>query len=272
MYASDDSVDSTAEVINADTLKGRQASEYALVEVTDDLQEQLDAISKPIYQFYLCDPSDSDIDNKLTEIYNSSEVGVPLYFIAAIGYSTVGGFYASLLYGTWHFCLNRNVLGEYGDVDSEGAVLVGIHSQGYSVIRRYNSTTGWAVWMWNNPPLVETLDYDNYAWGYSRTEFATTEMYNGRIVYTRLIDCGVVGVGNKYLGLDFYYSDSDNCHFIRCEGYYYDANGNFDCFPNENIKVTTTTGGMYDPVVCINSNYDYSNYKVFVRVWYTKDD
>ena len=79
---------------------------------------------------------------------------------------------------------------------------------GYSARRYGNSVTNvWQPWEYENPPMTAGVEY------------RTTERYNGKVVYTKLVDCGETGTSNKYVdtGLNAGVYDIIGYEgFIRC--------------------------------------------------------
>ena len=77
------------------------------------------------------------------------------------------------------------------------------YSANPSVRRRMCISDAWHAWEWENPPMALGVEY------------RTTERWNGKAVYTKLIDCGTASDGATVsTGLPY-----ANYHIIRCESF-----------------------------------------------------
>jgi hypothetical protein len=168
------------------------------------------------------------------------------------GYTANNVIYNNHYKGTVGFVLRGGVTLEVDNVlvtDANGNVL---YREDFSA---YDGA--WGEWIWQTPPMSTDPDKD----------YATTEIYNGKRVYTKLIDFGYLpsnsakGMIPKIRG--------EIKHFVRSEGYYYDTNGNFDCIPNDEVSITTSTDGMWMPYVAVaTKETQYTDKTAYVRIWY----
>jgi hypothetical protein len=121
-----------------------------------------------------------------------------------------------------------------------------------SMLRRTRfSHNTFSEWDWVNPPM------------WTGVEFRTTERYNGKTVYAKLIDCGQVTAGgetvvNVSLGT-----------IIRCE-----ANNQWASLPmhQENTNGYKLYVVSAEPnQIRIYAGSAHTNVRVHVQVWYTKE-
>ena len=137
-------------------------------------------------------------------------------------------------------------------------VQIGIQwTSGVMVTRHHTSSAGWSEWEYINPPMV------------AGTEYRTTERWNGKVVYTRLINCGAMPNNTNvninclvktWTVIDFevvFISD-----YLSIKLPHFDASGKMTaraiCNTNSSvIQIMTTT--------------DMSSYTGYATIKYTKD-
>ena len=121
----------------------------------------------------------------------------------------------------------------------------------------------------NRMAAVETEMIVNIVTG---VEVATNERFNGKTVYCKAVDVGVLpnaGSNNIPSGLDM-----TAIEVVRIEGIAKNSNGTTIPLPNTSQNNTysigcfLTAGGN----IQIGTNIDRSDYKGIVRIYYTKED
>lgn len=151
-------------------------------------------------------------------------------------------------------------------MQASGILRVEARETGYIKQTEIQATTGiertrtciggaWGEWEWVNPPMDIGVEY------------RTTERWNGKTVYTRIVDCGYLPASSKK---KVSWDTTGQCCPIRCSGeamvsptqdpksipYYNEGNS---------IQVGVTNWDIY-----ITTTGDYSSQQARVQVWYTK--
>ena len=113
---------------------------------------------------------------------------------------------------------------------------------------------------WINPPMVLGLEY------------RTAERWNGKAVYTRLMDCGISTSGNKTIEWDI-----GAKHIVRNSVVMVNGTGYGEPLPV--IHENNFTSGNYTAYVAgcahdkiqIYSNLGMANRQLYAHVWYVKE-
>lgn len=116
---------------------------------------------------------------------------------------------------------------------------------------RYNVDETWSEWEWVNPPMELGVEY------------RTTERWNGKPVYTKLVDFGDVGPGASTL-----YA-ACGTRVIRASATHGTAVLPFDGF--ENGSTYPVTIGINCSNVYINVGADAGTHNLTIQYWYIKD-
>lgn len=128
-------------------------------------------------------------------------------------------------------------------------------------IKRYwnNATNSWVDWEWINPPMLTGVEY------------RTTERYNGKPVYTKLVNLGVVADQGSYStgvsGVVIRYVAQ-----LPSAGITVPYNGrNTAYFGTSSVYVCLATdGGIWYSHWVIGSSYS-GRFTANIQLWYTKD-
>jgi len=120
----------------------------------------------------------------------------------------------------------------------------------------YNTVDGETEWL--NPPMVMGVEY------------RTTERWQGKAVYTKVIDCGVLPNAN-YISVRY---SNENVYPLRCTGQQTSTvKGNTDTLPfrwNNNGTEQITAIYAADLSVIITTTVDMSTCTATAQVWYVK--
>ncbi len=120
----------------------------------------------------------------------------------------------------------------------------------------YNTVDGETEWL--NPPMVMGVEY------------RTTERWQGKAVYTKVIDCGVLPNAN-YISVRY---SNENVYPLRCTGQQTSTvKGNTDTLPfrwNNNGTEQITAIYAADASVIITTTVDMSTCTATAQVWYVK--
>ena len=110
-------------------------------------------------------------------------------------------------------------------------------------------------WEWVNPPMIPGVEY------------RTTERWNGNVVYTKLVSCGLLpNANNKSVD----WGAQGSCYPIRWSGAASISNDQepkglpYDNVDNS-IRVGVTSWAIY-----LTTTSDYSTQEAYVQIWYTK--
>ena len=154
-----------------------------------------------------------------------------------------------------------NIRYGYGRVDSyDGSraiqTLTPVIPEIASTLVRYklNDYAGWSEWEWVNPPMH--LD----------VEYRTTERWNGKVVYTQLINADFLpNATTKSLTV------TDTGHVIRCSACGFDGGGS-------SISIPFNIGNDYEigchgqsGNIVLYTSYDCAGITAYVTACYTKD-
>ena len=121
------------------------------------------------------------------------------------------------------------------------------------VLRRISKGSTYIEWEWENPPMV------------LNTEYRTTERWQGKAVYTTLINCGAMPNNAQTITAHGKAMKT----VLRCSG----TAGTYVFPDSRTAGGTTSTDELCVSVstVYITTNYDASANNAYVQVWYTKD-
>ena len=114
--------------------------------------------------------------------------------------------------------------------------------------------TTWSILEWENPPMQ--LD----------VEYRTTERHEGKPVYTKLVDCGMLP--NCTTKVVAWTNNSSADKAIR----FTSSNGNGGVLPmrlSSSSKVNIYIS-IYNNVIDIETEFDASSQHCYTQVWYTK--
>ena len=115
-----------------------------------------------------------------------------------------------------------------------------------NLVRKYNGTA-WSPWEWVNPPMKLGVEY------------RTTERYNGKPVYVKLVDFGA-GANNTEKSVEH---GASNAIVIDYGGYAKRANGTLSV-----PWITHSTLSVSDTVIVMTADANYSGYNVYVWIKY----
>lgn len=131
-----------------------------------------------------------------------------------------------------------------------------IGSTGNKLVRRKLSGV-WNEWEWENPPMSLGVEY------------RTTERWQGKVVYTKLVDCGALP-NNNYKNT----STGVEATYIKIVGIATNPNNGNPIVYNMPILSNT---GVRARIACLGNNIqtytteDLSKYTCQAQIWYTKD-
>ncbi len=125
----------------------------------------------------------------------------------------------------------------------------------YTLIRTYNGTS-FSPWEWVNPPMIPGIEY------------RTTERWNGKAVWTALVDCGAAVNPKLAIQTDFRCTD-----IIRWSG----RVGGF-ALPHIETSLSDSYAGWANAfnwnncvLIRVYAGVNMVGEPAFIRVWYTKD-
>ena len=124
----------------------------------------------------------------------------------------------------------------------------------YVVCRRSFSQNKWSPWDWVNPPMEMGVEY------------RTTELYLGKPVYFKVVDCGTCPA-NGYK--DVVYGTTGIVLPIRCEGTWSYANRSTIPFESSN-EDQLHIGALGGAIRIKTGGKDFSGFTCTATVWYTK--
>ena len=124
-----------------------------------------------------------------------------------------------------------------------------IHST--SVVRRISTSEGWSEWEWENPPMVLS------------TEYRTLERWQGKPVYTMLVDCGGM-VNGKRVDLDV-----EHMSILR-----HAATIGENSLPLNNYGTYVSAQHVGQTAIAIlmySGSESFQGMSTYTQIWYTKD-
>ena len=123
---------------------------------------------------------------------------------------------------------------------------------GNSVCRRVCDNDVFGEWEWDNPPMK------------LNTEYRTTERWNEKAVYTKLVDCGLMpNTSTKDVSLGF-----TPTHIISCE---ISGKKGVSCYSNFTSVTSYAVSYGGEALVRITTSSDLTEYNGYCLVRYTKD-
>lgn len=138
----------------------------------------------------------------------------------------------------------------YRDAEKYGIMRAVSEVYNGSFVYATRGASGWNPLMWDDPPM------------YTGVEYLTKEDYNGKRVYTKLVNFGAMpsnGFGSVAHG-------AEAAKVVRCQGTM--SNGRTLPFYTGSYRVDIYADASK---VYIVTNYDYSGYTAQIQIWYTKD-
>lgn len=127
---------------------------------------------------------------------------------------------------------------------------------GCTATRFKNGDNKWTPWEWVNPPKALGVEY------------RTTERWNAKPVYTKLVDCGYLP-NNSHTSVGW--GADGNCYPIRWCGCAQISNSqDHKGLPYSYLDNSIQVGITNWSILLTTSN-DYSTQKAYVQIWYTKD-
>ena len=118
----------------------------------------------------------------------------------------------------------------------------------------YDTRGGWQPWEWVNPPMILGAEY------------RTTERYQGKPVYVKVVDCGSCPASGYK---DVVYGDVGIVLPIRCEGTWSYAGRSTIPFESTNDD-QLHIGALGGTIRVKTGGKDFSSYKCTATVYYTK--
>ena len=118
----------------------------------------------------------------------------------------------------------------------------------------YDPRGGWQPWEWVNPPMILGAEY------------RTTERYQGKPVYVKVVDCGSCPASGYK---DVVYGDVGIVLPIRCEGTWSYAGRSTIPFESTNDD-QLHIGALGGTIRVKTGGKDFSSYKCTATVYYTK--
>ena len=129
-------------------------------------------------------------------------------------------------------------------------------SRGEIAVRHYNSTE-WIL-EWVNPPMALGVEY------------RTTERWNGKVVWTVLVDCGTISAGENAISTNFACSAIIGSRGQLGTG---SISQSYESARNDEYmkacNVSRSSGKIY--IVIIMGTQQSASSPCYVQVWYTKD-
>ena len=122
-------------------------------------------------------------------------------------------------------------------------------------MERIHSSGTWYPWEWVNPPMSLGVEY------------RTTERYQGKPVYVKLVDCGNVASGTKTI--NFGYSDSQ-VFVISVHGVMKSSSGKSFTAPRNNGTDIVSCHSDGSGIVVWSKTSAYESYTINCLVKYTK--
>ena len=148
----------------------------------------------------------------------------------------------------------------YGDLSLYYAFQTLKDKAGYIAHRVKNELAGsWSEWEYDVAPMV------------AGEEYRTTERHNGKVVYTKLIECG--NMPNK----DYKYTECGvnalNIIDIKAYAYYAEGTGFMQIFPMHSLQTGSVTVVCWaeGTTIAIHTLYDESRATAKATIKYTKD-
>ena len=129
-----------------------------------------------------------------------------------------------------------------------------VSATGYSLVRT-RTVSGWTPWEWVNPPMIVDIEY------------RTTERWQGKPVYTKLINFGTLPNNSQKVVSAKLYSTASN--MLRVSGTRSDGESLPLWFRDGSVDKTVTLYSSRDNIV-IRTNYDCSTLTAYVQLWYVK--
>ena len=236
VYAAEESVDASAETINADTLGGHPVSDFAMAHDVENLTAE-DVGARPnTWLPTIAEIGAAPAGYGLGEYTRGAK---SLAEVTASGFYQLAGSFLPNSAGWWG---SANIVSpNYGDLTCVSIDGCKIH---------FNLVSGvWQPLEWENPPMFPGVEY------------RTTERWDGKAVYTMLVNCGALPTSGttQVSCLPGWYK------IIRCEG----STSDGWAFP-----VLTSSGNCFVSA-CGNSVYfqttrDLGNQTADVQLWYVK--
>lgn len=119
---------------------------------------------------------------------------------------------------------------------------------GEKKVRRFTSGA-WGEWEWVNPPMILGVEY------------RTTERYQGKAVYTKLVNCGnAPNAGTKQVEWNSFVTDIVRMTAVTASSYALP----FEAF---SIRMEAWCSGQN---IWIRTTGDFSAHVVYAQFWYTK--
>lgn len=110
-------------------------------------------------------------------------------------------------------------------------------------------------WEYINPPMVPDIEY------------RTTERYNNKVVYTKIVSFGTMPAGN----ISMVQHGAEVKQIVRCTGMNITLGADISCLINEAYNTPVAYCSANKTHVCISANIDCSAYEAQIQIWYTKD-
>ena len=187
---------------------------------------------------------EDDLDNELAKIYDTMNAG-ETKMITFFGYPSNSD---------WRFfgILTKS------SANNGSLVAQSAYNRGTEIIKtKYNGT--WQPCEWVNPPMVAGVEY------------RTTERWQGKSVYTTLVDCGIVpNVGIKSVGhglsIERVLRKFGSLSYFGIAAPYMDINQ----FSNANPYLDISANKTAIFVKCGTSTWETAGYTVLAQIYYTK--
>ena len=191
------------------------------------------------------------LDAWIDELVASQEVATEKTYYCTLDYSSG----LSLPYGRWSITIHKPDVGT--DPALVGVTATVLTSGIIHRLRKEMYHAEWLPWEWETPPMVLGVEY------------RTTERWQGKAVYTALIDCGALP-NNAQTATAHNVSMTKA---LRCSG-----TAGTSAIPRSHTVWPSTGKTVWTVDVCfsttsvyIMTNFDASADNAYVQIWYTKD-
>lgn len=254
VFALEDSEDIYADTINADTLQGHVANDFVRV-----LDTSANTETAPLNAdtFGGKTPEEYATQEELNAL-TAADVGAapagyglgeefPTFQVNDLNSATSTGTYR---YGVGSANAPTNS-GEWVHVESYSSTFkhqtAFVSYTGGNVVERWMRNGVWEPWEWRNPPMSVGVEY------------RTTERWNGKVVYTKLVNYTGMPNSNRYAVAH----GAAATQILRCAGMNITTGMNIPC---DTISVFADKTN-----ITIITTADHRSHFAYVQIWYTKD-
>ena len=250
VVADGDFSQSASEIINADTLQGHFAEEFATNARVDAIESSIPATAADIgaapigrldanYEV----ATDAELDAIIEELTYAQQNETDAAY----------GFYMNYTSGN-NFPTGRAVVTIHKSVTSAAITAVSFYDNRVLHLQKEWINGTWSEWEWENPPM-------NPGHSYRTTE----KLNNGKAVYSRFVNCGEAANGKKTT-----ISGTGDISIIRYDGTIGGRSLPYIYETMDNAMSAWVCISKYSIYLFCGSSQVGNNYSV--QIWYTKDN